>query len=310
MKKQIIIYVTLLIAALSMLHACKKDENLPPNPYDDINYPDTTGNQFPLDSNSFQYVHTKILASRCALPGCHDGNFEPDFRSVQSSYSTLVYHPIIKNNAANSFTYRVVPFDTNYSVLYERITNCCFVNQDDRMPQDNIGVALPDHEINTIARWIMNGARDIYGNLPQFPNSEPNIEGYLAASTNFQTVYSNTRIDSIFYNPFIVPQSVTQFVIGVVVTDDSTAQGQMQVNKLKISTDPDNFTGATEYTAVFFTAGNNSGWVTTINTAGLPQNTTLYMRYYVNDGDHPQNTEYPRNELSLPYKTYWSFQIQ
>jgi hypothetical protein len=293
-----------------MLYACKKDEPLPANPYDNIDYDDSTANQLPLDSNSFQYVHTKVLAARCALPGCHDGNFEPDFRSVQSSYSTLVYHPITKNNIANEFIYRVIPFDTTHSVLYERITNCCFVNQNDRMPQDDIGIPLPDKDINTIARWIMNGARDIYGNLPLFPNSEPNVEGFISTSTNYQTIYSNNRIDSVYYNSFIVPQNVSQFLVGVLVTDDSTAMAQLPYNKLKISTDPDNFTGATEITPIYFSAGSNSFWVATINTAGIPVNTTMYMRYYVNDGDHAQNTEFPRTESIIQYKTYWSFQIQ
>lgn len=294
------------ILFFAALHGCKKNEPLPPNPYDDIDR-DTTGYNIPIDSLNITYVHNKVLQPKCALPGCHDGNFEPDFRSVQSSFSNLVYAPILKNNAQNQFAYRVIPYDTTWSVLYERITNCCFVNTNDRMPQDNIGQKLPDADIDLVAKWIMSGARDIFGNIPQFPNSEPVIQGYLGISTDFQTTYSTNRLDSVYFNPFILPLSVNSFYIGIAVSDDSTAQSQLQFNKLKISTNADNFSGATTYNATFFNLGGQSGWLATVNAAALPAGDTLFMRYFVNDGDHPQNTEFPRTELPFAYKTFWSF---
>lgn len=286
--------------------SCKKDDKLPDNPYDSINR-DTTDYNIPIDSLNITYVHNKVLQSKCALPGCHDGNFEPDFRSVQSSFSNLVYAPVFKNNAQNEFTYRVIPYDTTNSVLYERITNCCFVNNNDRMPQDNIGQKLPDADIELVAKWIMSGARDIFGNIPQFPNSQPTIQGYLGVSSDFQTVYSNTRLDSVYYNPFVLPASVNSFYIGVAVVDDSTPVNQLQFNKLKISTNADNFNGANTYTATYFSAGGQSAWIANVNASALPLGDTLFMRYFVNDGDHAQNTEFPRNELPFAYKTFWSF---
>ncbi|MBK7149630.1 MAG: hypothetical protein IPH78_12635 [Bacteroidetes bacterium] len=69
--------------------SCKKDDKLPDNPYDSINR-DTVTYDIPIDSLNITYVHKKVLQAKCALPGCHDGNFEPDFRSVQSSFSNLV----------------------------------------------------------------------------------------------------------------------------------------------------------------------------------------------------------------------------
>ena len=305
----------LVIAMLLLLVGCKKDKSLPPNPYDTIQRDDTTAYGIPVDSLNITYVHQKVLLGRCALPGCHDGNFEPDFRSVQSSYSTLVYAPITKNNTAGTFKYRVIPRDTTYSVLYERITNCCFVNNNDRMPQDNIGVPLPDSSIHLIADWIMHGARDMFGNSPPYPNNEPTIQYYVAFDTISlippfalpSVYYSSNRLDSIYYNPFIVPVGKSVFYALVKVADDSTAEGQMQYNKLKISTNADNFTSAQQYTGTYVSAGGQSGWIITIPTASLPANDTLFMRYYVNDGDHSLNTEFPRTELPFAYKTYWSF---
>lgn len=315
-RKALFVFIPAAVVIMLVLHACKKDEPAPHNPYDDIVRGDTTENDIPVDSLTITYIHKKVLAPSCALPGCHVGNFEPDFRTPQSSFSTLVYAPVLKNNAQNEFKYRVIPYDTTWSVLYERITNCCFVNNNDRMPQDNIGIPLPDSTIRLVARWIKYGARDMFGNVAQLPNSEPVVQGYVAFDTvslvppfAFPSVYySNTRLDGVYYNPFIVPLGKSVFYVVVKASDDSTAEGQLQYNKLKISTDADNFSSATTYNAAFYNAGNgNSGWLVTIPTAGLPANDTLYMRYFVNDGDHSQNTEFPRNDLPYAYKTYYSF---
>lgn len=297
------------------LHSCKKNEPAPKNPYDDIARDDTSGTDIPVDSLTITYIHKKVLAPSCAVPGCHVGNFEPDFRTPQSSFSTLVYAPIVKNNAQNQFKYRVIPYDTTWSVLYERITNCCFVNNNDRMPQDNIGIPMPDSSINLVAKWIMHGARDMFGHVAKLPNNEPTVGYYFAVDT-FSLIplvlptkrYDTVRLDGVYYNPFVVPQNKSVFYVVFKITDDSTAEAQLQYNKLKISTNADNFSSATTYNASFLNlGGGNSGWLVTVPTASLPVNDTLYMRYFVNDGNHAQNTEFPRNDLPYPYKTFYSF---
>ena len=157
---------------LALVFSCKKEitriePELSDNPFDNNNNSNNNNVGGVVDSSSIVGIHKYILTTRCALSGCHDGTFEPDYRTVQSSYSTLVYHPIVKNNATEDFSYRVVPFDTAASVLYERITNCCFVNTNDRMPQDGTtNNLLPQENIDAIAKWIMNGAKDIFDNTP------------------------------------------------------------------------------------------------------------------------------------------------
>lgn len=118
------------------------------------------------DSCDFMSVYQFIFSESCNLNGCHDGSFEPDFSTPASAYQTLLYHPIIKNNKDSAYRFRVVPFDTSASVLYARVSQCCFVNQDDRMPQHTIGEALPEVQIQRIAAWIMNGAPDMFGHVP------------------------------------------------------------------------------------------------------------------------------------------------
>ena len=126
-----LLFLGLLIAVF--LVNCTED-NLPINPYDGLDYGNTEIVIDTVSATSFVKLHRDILGPSCNVMGCHDGSFEPDFRTVESSYNTLVFHPIIKNNLAEDFTYRVVPGDTALSVLHERLTNCCFVNTNDRMP--------------------------------------------------------------------------------------------------------------------------------------------------------------------------------
>lgn len=296
-----------------IIHSCKKDEPVPPNPYDDVDY-GTITDPTPPDPNSFVGIHTNILKTRCSKSGCHDGNFEPDFRTVESSYATLVYHRVKKNSLDTAFTFRVVPYDTGMSVLHERLTNCCFVNQDDRMPQDIIGVPLEQNLIDNIVNWIMNGAKDMLGNVPAYPNTSPNFFYYYATDATYTVNYgdANNRMDSIFYNPFYVPNSSTLNLL-FVVEDDSTSVASMQVNKLKISTSPDDFTSpalVASYTATYINAPPNKFHMVTINTATLPNSDTLFMRYFVNDGDHPIDTQFPTDNLVIQYKTYWSFFVK
>ena len=310
-RKYIILFSFLALAALVIIHSCKKDEELPPNPYDGVNYGGTT-TPTPPDPNSIVGIHNNILFPRCAKSGCHDGHFEPDFRTVESSYATLVYHRIKKNSPDTAFTFRVVPYDTAKSVLHERLTNCCFVTQDDRMPQDIIGVPLQQNLINNIVNWIMGGAKDMFGNVPTYPNTSAKILFYYATDPTYTQNYGvdTNRMDSIYYNPFYVPNNTT-LVLAFQTSDDSTAISNMQVNKLKISTKADDFSSALSYTANYvYINPNLELHILQINTATLPNSDTLFMRYYINDGDHPLDTELPTTNLVFPYKTYWSFFVK
>lgn len=313
--KLFIAITTMIAIGMVIQSGCKKtEEPAPANPFSGIDYGTVPVVSNP-DPNSLVGIHTNILQPKCAVPGCHDGNFEPDFRTPQSSYSTLLYHPVKKNDSAESFVFRVVPYKSSESVLYERITNCCFVNQDDRMPQDNIGVPLPDTDVQAIKNWIDAGAKDMFGNVPTYPNFEPTINPYYGVvdAATYQISYTdqNNRIDSLPYKSFLLPDN-TNVVFVFLVSDDSTAYPQLQVNQMKLSFDPDDFSTATTYTAQYYhiPPPNESDFFgITINTANLPHNQVVYMRYYVNDGDHSNNTHFPTNNLQIEYKTYWSFYV-
>ncbi len=288
------------------------NNNPPLNPYavlvDTLTIVDD--DQYP--PNSLVYIHNTIFEPTCASPGCHDGHFEPDFRTPQSTFNTLVYHEIVKNNASESFDYRVIPYDTANSVLHERITNCCFANVNDRMPQDNIGEPLPEEDILNISNWILNGAPDMFGVIATQPDKRPNLSPYYYATNNTYTInYSSeqNREAGIIYNPFILPLG-EQLNIIVQVDDDITATPNLLVNQLKISNEINDFSNALTYSGVYFNGNDGEFYLISIDGSTLPSNEQLYMRYYVNDGTNASNVEFPKDDVFTEYKTYWSFIVQ
>jgi len=286
---------------------CTEDD-FPLNPYDGIDYGNTTLVIDTVSSTSFVKLHRDVLGPSCNVMGCHDGSFEPDFRTVESAYNTLVYHTIIKNNLAEDFTYRVVPGDTALSVLHERLTNCCFVNTNDRMPQDNIGNALPEADLDAVTAWILEGAKDITGAIPNEPNNLPNVQYFLVSNATYDSIYSENRIGGLFYNPFLMPNNEqVNFIFRV--NDDQTLAKDMLLNQLSISEYSDDFSNAIMVSAITFEQ-TNKVWLLSFNTAILQIGKTYFMRYTINDGDNPTNTTYPNNQTSFVYKNIWSFTVQ
>ena len=284
------------------------EDNLPINPYDDVDYGDSTLVIDTVSATSFVKLHRDILGPSCNVMGCHDGSFEPDFRTVQSSYNTLVYHTIIKNNLAEDFTYRVVPGDTGLSVLHERLTNCCFVNITDRMPQDNIGNALPETDLDAVTAWILEGAKDITGAIPNEPNNLPNVQYFLVMNATYDSTYSENRIGELFYNPFLMPNNEqVNFIFRV--KDDQTLAKDMLLNQLSISEYSDDFSNAIMASAITFEQ-TNKVWLLSFDTTILQSGRTYFMRYTINDGDNPTNITYPNNQTSFVYKNIWSFTVQ
>ena len=290
-----------------VLMNCTEDD-FPINPYDGIDYGNTTLVIDTVSSTSFVKLHRDVLGPSCNVMGCHDGSFEPDFRTVESAYNTLVYHTIIKNNLAEDFSYRVVPGDTALSVLHERLTNCCFVNTNDRMPQDNIGNALPEAYLDAVTAWILEGAKDITGAIPNEPNNLPNVQYFLVSNATYDSIYSENRIGGLFYNPFLMPNNEqVNFIFRV--NDDQTLAKDMLLNQLSISEYSDDFSNAIMASAITFEQ-TNKVWLLSFNTAMLQIGKTYFMRYTINDGDNPTNTTYPNNQTSFVYKNIWSFTVQ
>ncbi len=306
MKNLRIILPIFFLCCLLVAAACKREEPFPKNPYDDVDYGNGNGNNYVPDADGIVGIYENILRQKCSLPGCHDGHFEPDFRSIQTAWSTLVYHDVTKNTADSAYTFRVMPRDTGASMLWYRVTRGNAQLQ--QMPAT--GNYLTSEELGHVRNWILGGARDMFGNLPILPNNEPRILGLVAFNQTFTTQLdvTNNRMDSVPYNPFYVAPN-TPFNVVMLVEDDSTAVSQLQVNRLKLSYDKNDFSSATSVNAYFLAQGFNV-WVCAMNSGNYTVGDTVFMRYYVNDGDQPQNTEFPRDDSEDPYKTYAAFFVK
>ncbi len=307
------LFYYLIAALLLFVFACTKTDDEPTNPYDGVDYiiPNTNINPTEPDSNSIAGLQKNIFSKRCANPGCHDGTFEPDYRTLQSTYSTLVYQKVNKLtvDTIHYFTYRVIPNDTANSFLFERITT----TTSDYMPSNGIN-RLSRSDINHIKTWIMNGARDEFGNLPVKPDLQPNLVGYIAFDSAYNRIDS-IRLNNIPYNPFLA-QVNQNILLPVVVTDTADgASATLPANftsvKIKFATQKDNFSGAYTVTCLFnLPIPGFDIWQGIINTGQWSSGTTVYFRVYMNDGHHATDAEFPRNGSLDYYKTVYAFYVQ
>lgn len=306
------------LAIVLFMSSCSKEEGEPANPYDITDENSTQIDTVNLDSNSITSIHQDILLPKCSTPGCHDGSFEPDFRTINSSYSTLVYHPIIKNNDSLDFKYRVIPFLPEQSVLYERITNCCFVNQDDRMPQDQIGVPLPENDVLRIKNWIEAGAQNYKGDLTVFPNTEVVVNNfamhdasdYPKTGTVDRYTDKEFRLDTTTSGSPIVLDTGLHVFLHFVTTDDSTLAADLENVRIEFSYTKEDFTSPFKtVTGIHYPANDRWHCLFDIDNSFLPD-TTIFIRSYVNDGDHPLDTEYPNKNSSNYQKNYWSMRVK
>ena len=315
----------LIFSGCLLFQACQKEyiriePELPDNPFNNDQV-DGGVDTVHIDSSSFLGLQTYIFSTTCAVPGCHDGTFEPDFRTLQSSYNTLVYAPVIKNDDDDTFTYRVVPGDTALSWLHERITT------DDpvlgRMPLYD---TLYPEEREAITQWILDGAEDIFGNSPMLPDFQPNTYGYICYvnDTTGERLDTN-RADFIF--PVILPQSSNvQFWFGL---SDVNAAGEFELPSdivekyVRISQDYYQETDYTEielelepdldpfYGPVFYDPEVTIPYWhhMTINTDDFEVGKLYFMRVYMRDNAHAYATEIPDNsQIYIQY--YFTFRIE
>ncbi|MBC8048089.1 MAG: hypothetical protein H7Y00_14925 [Fimbriimonadaceae bacterium] len=327
MKNKIIIAIFFLAAII--IHSCKEDIiRIDPdvdvfNPFDTITGDDGVIDDIEIDSASFLGLHTYIFKPTCAVPACHDGSFEPDFRTVQSAYNTLVYHPVVKNDEDETFTFRVLPGDTTHSWLYERITT------DDatlgRMPLYD---TLYPAERQKIIDWIQNGAPDVMGNSPALPDyTLPNSAGFIAYINDTL----GTRIDDnrmSFVSPMLLPDDtdIEIWFSGYDFDMDSNFYwGHVfSYNKARISAEGYDFSVYDEFDMeeeaadepfigpLYWDPAYTSWYYHhfTFNTGDYIPGEIYFIRFYLKDWDHPDPTEIPDNGTNPYLITYFSFIVE
>ena len=317
MRKNIYIFIVISF----VFQACKKDGEI--NPYDNpnLNSPeDTTTNYFP-DATAFQALHNNIFIPTCANSGCHDGAFEPDFRTIESSYNTLVYQPVIKNDNGNTYEFRVKPSNSDKSILYKRLIEDI----------DGISGIMPlsaeynaehywfDHKeeyIQNIKDWIDNGAKDMFGNLPLQPNNIPEMRGAIAFVTGQNTPLSREMPRGTVY----VPSSASSIDLWFSVYDDILTSNELSYNKIKFSTNLFNFENKSEFPLEVITPPKNeTGYylnttddfyhkytldMSTFNTGDI-----VFMKIYIKDDVNPV-TEIPSNGSDYNIVKHFTFTVQ
>ena len=289
------------------------------NPYDDVN--NTSGNQIQeedtLDPSTFSYLHYKIFAPTCANSGCHDGTFEPNFTTIESSYNTLVYHPIIKNDQNQTYTYRVQPGNANASLIMERISGQ-MDGVEDQMPividPGSDYAANRNTYIGRIRDWINAGAKDMFGNGPQQGNLAPQVVGVIAYADGGSTPLDREND----LGALLVPSSATSLEIWLAVEDDSTAVGNFAQNDIKFSPGINDFATANAQTlSVAGTAIQEAGFTGSnvsyyhkidINPAQMQPNLgePIYFRAYFDDNSG-NKVEIPTQASFTYIKEYLSF---
>jgi hypothetical protein len=277
--------------------ACEKIiEDPDPNPFDGTDTPITPGDTVNLDPNSIAGLHKNIFSVTCANPGCHDGHFEPDFRTIQSTYSTLVYQPVIKNDTLGTYTYRAIPFNADSSWIRERL-----VSNDPilgRMPL--YAPALSTEKFNQIMTWINQGCKDIKGNPAVYPNLQPVITGRSAFNQNADRIDNNYPS---WGQPFTI-ESSENVELRIHVEDDSTLTRDLATTRIEFSTEMDDFSNATVLNGLTYREGYFRVF---FKGSDFPTNQQIWFRAYANDGDHGNDTEYPYLARYWGTKGYYSF---
>ena len=317
MEKSLYIFIIISL----FFQACKKDGEI--NPYDNPNLnsnEDIDTNYF-SDATTFQALHNNIFIPTCANSGCHDGAFEPDFRTIESSYNTLVYHPVIKNDNVNTYEFRVKPSNSDKSVLYKRLIEDI----------DGISGIMPlsaeynpehywlDHKeeyIQNIKDWIDNGAKDMFGNLPLQSNNIPEMRGAIAFVTGQNIALPREMPRGTIY----VPSSANSIDLWFSVQDDILATNELSYNKIKFSTNLFNFENSPEFPLeVIMPPKNETGYYVsatddfyhkyTLDMSTFTIGDIVFIKIYVKDDVNPV-TEIPSSGSDYNIVKHFTFTVQ
>jgi hypothetical protein len=239
--------LTILLSSILVFSSCTKKAKDNPNPYDNPDtdiYAGVGVITKETDPNTIAGLHKNIFKPTCANSGCHDGNFEPDFRSITSTYNTLVGQPIIKNDELNPLTARVTPGNDKTSMIILRLLED-LNNNSGIMPlltePGSDWKDKKDEYIGNIKNWINNGALDLQGNTPKALDFPPQIHGMVVyVGSNLQPRYGT-------YSPVEVAAG-SNIDLWFAYQDDNTPVGSLGTLKVNFSLEANNFNPANELT--------------------------------------------------------------
>jgi hypothetical protein len=261
-----------------------------------------TGPTTPDDSVVVSYrnlegLHQNIFAVKCANPTCHDGSFEPDFRTIQSTYASLIYHPVSKNDDLDTYKYRVWPGEVDSSWLYRRIVADEVLG---RMPL--YAEPLSTVEVEGIRAWIAAGAKDIFNNTANKPNLAPLVAGFVLFDANFNRI--DTLRDDGFASTLLV-KSGTDGQLAVGVEDAESDLADFNSAKVTFSYARDQWVS---FQTTNLTKLVEDAMVTPFSANTFMQDTTIYFRVEVEDEQGAQ-TIFPNVNSPFYWKENFSFKV-
>ncbi|MEC9209723.1 MAG: hypothetical protein VX762_04780 [Bacteroidota bacterium] len=314
---------------ITVLFSCQKDRI---NPYDDPNLdpPQSNDTNYFNNPSSFSSLQNNIFQPYCNNAGCHDGTFEPDFRTIESSYSTLVYQPVIKNDMDANYEFRVKPGESEKSVLYARLLSdpngvSTFDNNSQVMPLTADIIYDPDQShpwhgiknqlIPNIKDWIDSGAKDIFGNLPLEPNNKPEMRGCIAFLTGQTTPLNRVLPRGSIY----IPSSASSVDFWFSVLDDIQNSSELTYNKIKFSKNIVNFNAQPSYpleiisppiieTGFYQSTTDNFYHKYTLDMSSYNSGDIVFMKIYVQDNVNPV-TEIPSNGAEYEIIKHFTFTV-
>lgn len=250
------IFISCLVILL--FSACKKSNK--DNPYDDWKsdpkapvVPDKT-----IDPNSIQGLHKNIFKPTCSNSGCHDGNFEPDFRTVESSYNSLINRLTTNTDPNNAqFSKRVVPSDAAKSMLLHRLST--FIPGSQGIMPLSVDPGSDwnnkkDEYIQNIRNWINDGAKDQFGKSPADIDFSPQLGGMIVFADA-----SSTPLARSSYSPVQIPGGTSTITIMFAYTDDKTPVNQFGASTINFSLNPYQFDSTVQNLNVVSNAISNTG---------------------------------------------------
>jgi hypothetical protein len=294
---------------------CKKEEPINPYTLPEFQPPIDSVLVHSPDPNTIAGLHKYVFQPTCANSGCHDGTFEPDFRTIQSSWNTLVMQPVIKNNPQGSFQYRVLPGNPDQSVLIERMIHD-IDGQSGIMPLWlEPGSDWPEKKnqyIQNVRNWILNGAPDVFGNVITTQNLPPQLKGlFLALPGSTEPLPRAIATGAV-----VVPLNQATVDVYVAFEDDQTPVEQLSYLKLRTGASLNAFSTFPELQLQLIPAVNGPAYgggstvyrhKVSISVSDIPPYQRQFIRTYVQDNS-ASPTEIPGAGSAPHVREYYSFQ--
>jgi hypothetical protein len=313
--KNIVKIGSIAFIAIIGLIACEKGGNDKiDNPYDNVKtIPLPKDSNTSYSNSSIQGLHKNLFLPSCANSGCHDGTFEPDFRTVQSSYNSLVNIKPIKNDLAGTFSARVVPGNADMSILPYRMTVDLGGNSGIMPLVLDPGSDYPskkDALLVDLKKWINDGAKDFNGNPPAVVDFPPQILG-VTGLIGTSIIARGGK-----YEPMVVA-SGTNMQLWFSLSDDKVAQNNLTNVKINWSTDPEKYNTANEQPLVqasskvmagLYGASTTYSWYFNFSTAGLKPYEVIWFKITCSDGTNI-NYQLPNDNSMFFLKKYFAVRI-